>query len=142
MTAPREGRTEDAVSEHRIGGTKAFTCQRCGNTFYAPAGSSVGVCSFCAGNILSTMGLTLPEFVPMTRESTRMFPVRCQGSRRAIPWTMAEEAYAVYAERYRSNTTLEHVAERGGFTEVEMDLLLPEWRARLGPSVVLRESQP
>jgi hypothetical protein len=46
--------------EHRIGGTKAFNCQQCGNVYYAPAGSSVGTCSFCSGALATLQGLHSP----------------------------------------------------------------------------------
>lgn len=48
----------------RVGGpNQARICQQCGNTFYVPPASSMGVCSFCAG-ALSTLGRPHPETEP------------------------------------------------------------------------------
>ena len=54
----------------------------------------------------------------------RRFPV-LRGSGRTIPWSVAELAYATYAEMYGTRQTLEVIASRGGFAPQELDMLLP-----------------
>lgn len=46
----------------------------------------------------------------------------------AIPWAVAERAYAAYTQRYGTSQSLERLAERAGFSWSEMDTLLPGWR--------------
>lgn len=45
-----------------------------------------------------------------------------------IPWAVAEMAYQSYAAKFGTSQSLERLAERGGFSWSEMDLLLPSWR--------------
>lgn len=47
-----------------------------------------------------------------------------------VPWSVADQAYSVYAARYGESQTLEHLAERGGFGAEEMDAFLPDWREK------------
>ena len=67
----------------------------------------------------------------------RMFPIQLGWSRHPvkphptrIPWSIAELAYSVYANRYGTSQSLERLAERGGFGPGEMDMFLPDWRER------------
>lgn len=46
----------------------------------------------------------------------------------AIPWPVAERAWAVYAQLHGTSQSVERLAERGGFNWGEMDLYLPGWR--------------
>ena len=46
----------------------------------------------------------------------------------AIPWSVAEKAYGIYAGRYGRSQSLEDLARRGGFGVTEMDLFYPPWR--------------
>jgi|GEM_PF-3631454 len=46
-----------------------------------------------------------------------------------IPWEIADQAYLIYASRY-TGQSIEVIARRGGFYAAEMDLFLPDWRAR------------
>jgi len=46
----------------------------------------------------------------------------------AIPWAIADKAWAAYAQRYGTNQSVERIAERHGFGWSEMDTLLPGWR--------------
>lgn len=74
---------------------------------------------------------TLPA--PDVQAQSRMFPL--QASREvephplSIPWSVAEKAYSAYAAKYGRGQTLERLAERGGFSGGEMDMLYPGWRA-------------
>lgn len=55
---------------------------------------------------------------------------------RSVPWDIAEEAYAGYAKEYPSSArrqSIQRMAQRGGFSEYEMDLYAPGWRERLPP---------
>ena len=47
---------------------------------------------------------------------------------KAIPWRVAEDAYREYRKRYGSQQSMERLAERGGFSTGEMDMLYPQWR--------------
>lgn len=58
-----------------------------------------------------------------------LFPLLGGGT---IPWAVAEIAYREYVERFGSSQTLERLAERGGFSEGEMDMLYPDWREKRG----------
>lgn len=61
----------------------------------------------------------------------RRFPVMASRGPVAVgsvPWSIAEEAYMVYAARYGNRQSLERLAERGGFSEGELDELRPGWR--------------
>ena len=58
----------------------------------------------------------------------REFPIQKVGM---IPWSLAEQAYKVYAARYGRGQSLERLAERGGFGLAELgDLLLRDERMR------------
>ena len=50
---------------------------------------------------------------------------------RSVPWGVAERAYQEYARRYGRSQSLERLAERGGFSEGELDALAPGWREYL-----------
>jgi len=50
-----------------------------------------------------------------------------------IPWEIAEEAYAVYSGKYGTSQSLERLAERGGFSDGELDIFIPGWRERVEP---------
>ena len=58
--------------------------------------------------------------------SGRRFPIL--GTRRSIPWEVAEAAYVGYTARYGGRQSLERIAERGGFGISELDDLLPDWK--------------
>jgi hypothetical protein len=47
---------------------------------------------------------------------------------RSIPWSVAEKAYAVYSRNYGTGQSLERMAQRGGFSNGEMDIYYPAWR--------------
>lgn len=47
-----------------------------------------------------------------------------------VPWSVADQAYSVYAARHGRSQTLERLAERGGFAAEEMDIFLPDWREK------------
>lgn len=49
--------------------------------------------------------------------SLRPFPVQQGGS---IPWWLAEEAYAYYAQQFGKQQSLQHLADRGGFGVKEL----------------------
>ena len=61
----------------------------------------------------------------------KTFPVSRGGyasSKIQIPWKVAERAYAEYSRRFGTYQSLERLAERGGFSEFEMDVFYPGWR--------------
>lgn len=59
-------------------------------------------------------------------------PVAHQGPQfRTIPRWLAEEAYAVYAQRFGFAQSLDRVLERGGFSDAELDIFVQGWRGRL-----------
>ena len=66
-----------------------------------------------------------------------VFPLQtqkgCAPGPLSIPWAMAEVAYGAYAQRHGRDQSLERLAERGGFSWGEMDLLHPGWRAEVAP---------
>jgi hypothetical protein len=72
----------------------------------------------------------------------RTFPIQTQRGAKPhpllIPWSVAELAYSVYAGRYGRDQSLKRLAERGGFGPNEMDMFLPDWRARCDEIVRLR----
>lgn len=43
-------------------------------------------------------------------------------------WEIAEKAYANYVKRFGSQQSLERIAQRGGFSWLEMDDQYPAWR--------------
>ena len=45
-----------------------------------------------------------------------------------VPWSVAERAYAAYAERYGRDQSIDRMAQRGGFGHSEMDKYAPGWR--------------
>lgn len=66
---------------------------------------------------------------------TRLFPVLPYSRGKAgkphpmtIAWSVAEQAYSVYVQRYGRCQTLERIAERGGWYAEELDSMLPDWR--------------
>ena len=61
------------------------------------------------------------------RAEKRRFPVQKGGT---IPWALAEAAYRVYSAKYGKDQSLERLAERGGFHASEMDIFVPDWRAK------------
>lgn len=63
------------------------------------------------------------RFPIMTSQDAKPHPM-------SVPWSIAELAYSVYAERYGASQSLERLAERGGFGACEMDMFLPDWRER------------
>lgn len=83
----------------------------------------------------------LKEIAP---KACRMFPIQSQHGAEphplSIPWAIAELAYSAYAAYYGRNQSLECLAERGGFSPCEMDLLLPGWRGRCDENEKLREA--
>jgi hypothetical protein len=66
----------------------------------------------------------------------RMFPIV---QNPPVPWSVAERAYRVYAEKYGTSQSLERLAERGGFHPKEMDSLNPGWRDQATELHRLRE---
>lgn len=73
----------------------------------------------------------------------RWFPIQVERGAAAhplrIPWSVAEKAYSVYAARFPGQTA-ERLAERGGLTPSEMDILLPGWREECSELAALRLS--
>jgi hypothetical protein len=65
-------------------------------------------------------------------QDDRMFPIQRQYAKGdlprlpggQVPWCVAERAYEVYAAKYGTHQTLEHLAERGGFGWNELVWLL------------------
>jgi hypothetical protein len=57
----------------------------------------------------------------------------------SIPWEIAEFAYAAYSQKYGRGQTLERLAERGGFSWGEMDMLYPSWRVEANAFTRLRK---
>lgn len=70
-------------------------------------------------------------------EGARWFPLQVSRDKTTaphplrIPWPVAEKAYCVYAGKYGRSQTLERLAERGGFSGSEMDMLYPAWREEI-----------
>lgn len=58
---------------------------------------------------------------------------------RRIPWSIAERAYAAYAARHGTDQSIERIAERGGFSECELDAYAPGWRQETAEVHQLRE---
>lgn len=64
----------------------------------------------------------------------RLFPLQTSYPDKAapgplsIPWAIAEKAYSAYVQKHGRGQTLERLAERGGFSWCEMDILYPPWR--------------
>ena len=52
---------------------------------------------------------------------TKTFPLQKD---KDLPWVIAEEAYKEYKKRYGSQQSLERLAERGGFGQAEIAILL------------------
>lgn len=46
----------------------------------------------------------------------------------SVPWHLADRAWLEYARRYGRGQSAERLAERGGFSEGELDLFCPGWR--------------
>lgn len=75
---------------------------------------------------------TLVTFIK-AREAQRWFPVMRYG---VVPWWVAVAAHAAYIHKAKQPNsgivnpmaTPELVAQRGGFTTIEMDTFLPGWR--------------
>lgn len=62
--------------------------------------------------------------------SSRSFPIfGPPWKRRTIPWFVAEKAYKEYSRQFGTDQSLERIAERGGFSEKELDRFYPEWRS-------------
>ncbi len=57
----------------------------------------------------------------MKTDKLKPFPIQQGG---AIPWWLAEVAYAYYAKLYTTEQSLERLAERGGFGMFELLALL------------------
>lgn len=75
----------------------------------------------------------MPEFPLQTeRNYPRPGPI-------AVPWSVAEKAWAVYAGKYGTSQSVERLAQRGGFGWSEMDDFYPEWRAETDEIHRLRE---
>ncbi len=73
----------------------------------------------------------------------RMFPLQIsrpptKPAPIAIPWSIAEKAYAAYAQEYGHSQSLERLADRGGFHWNEMDSLYPAWRGEVDELAQLR----
>jgi hypothetical protein len=69
--------------------------------------------------------------------NTKVFPVLNQPFRRGkrietVPWSVGECAYKEYSRRYGKSQSIERIAERGGFSESELDLFCPGWRDQIG----------
>ena len=63
-------------------------------------------------------------------ESEKVFPLQASNGRPAplkIPWSIAEKAYSQYVFSYGRGQSLERIAQRGGFSALEMDELFPGW---------------
>jgi hypothetical protein len=50
----------------------------------------------------------------------------------SIPWSLAERIYAVYADLYGRDQSLERLAERGGFSWVEIPHIRVDYLRRRG----------
>lgn len=57
----------------------------------------------------------------------RQFPIIGPVHSMSIPWSVAQKAYEAYCEQFGKQQTLEALAQRGGFSTMEMDVLLPGW---------------
>lgn len=74
----------------------------------------------------------LPEFpLQVDRNYDRPGPI-------AIPWSVAEMAWGMYAQKYGTQQSVERMAQRGGFAWSEMDDLYPEWRTETMELLKLR----
>ena len=58
---------------------------------------------------------------PVSDDPQRQFPIQEVG---LIPWSVAERAYARYAQLHGNEQTIERMAERGGFGLAELGYLL------------------
>ncbi len=68
--------------------------------------------------------------------------VRHQGpSRQVIPFWLAEEAYRGYSARYGTDQSLERLLSRGGFGDGELDMFVPDWRARIDGDVEVAQTK-
>lgn len=65
------------------------------------------------------------------------FPM-CDTNRR-IPWSVAERAYEEYVKKWGKYSTLERIAERGGFYQKELDEFYPGWREDVEEIYLLRK---
>lgn len=48
------------------------------------------------------------------------------GERFRIPWRIAEKAYEIYSKRYGNSQSLDTIARRGGFSVLEIIMLLSD----------------
>jgi hypothetical protein len=83
-----------------------------------------------------------PERIAVVR--AKPFPVMRNGSSaqrdlaesgralNSVPWHVADRAWRAYDEKYRCGQTAERLAERGGFSVVELDEYYPGWRDAAG----------
>jgi hypothetical protein len=58
----------------------------------------------------------------------------------SIPWSVAEMAYSVYAQKFGTGQSLKHLAERGGFGPSEMDEFYPGWMEAAAEVIRLRNN--
>lgn len=65
-------------------------------------------------------------------EPERQFPIIGNSQSLVIPWSVVEKAYEVYCTRFGKQQALDTLVRRGGFSAMEMDILLPEWRQLAG----------
>lgn len=64
------------------------------------------------------------------RIRSKPFPIQSDRNRPApnsCPWHIAERAYSVYAAANGTSQSIERIAQRGGFSALEMDFLCPGW---------------
>lgn len=74
-------------------------------------------------------------------KTPKMFPLQTDrepSGPRQIPWSVAEIAYGRYSKIYGSDQSLEHLAQRGGFSWGEMDELHPNWRKDTNEIIALK----
>lgn len=79
-----------------------------------------------------------PKWFPLQSNWQDRGKAGAHPTRRRIPWDIAEKAYGAYAARYGSGQSIERMAERGGFSNSEMDLFYPAWREEADENARLR----
>ena len=68
------------------------------------------------------------RWFPLQTEHQRRDEPPLKPQRTRIPWDIAEKAYGTYSARLGKQQSLERLAERGGFSNGEMDMFHPTWR--------------
>lgn len=84
-------------------------------------------CEICIARVRARF----PEFPLQTNRQGQPGPV-------SVPWVVAERAWARYSQLYGRDQSVEHLAQRGGFSWGEMDDLFPGWRGAVDEWVNLR----